>query len=508
MTNLADISPRESVLLPESIAAFWTPTGIAQVLGGRWLVAPAPGFGTATLTGLSTDSRSVSPGQVFMALKGDTFDGHDFVAPVTAQTQVGLVIVQHDLTPTTQAVPMLRVPDTLAALQQLAGAYRKVLQQAGVTVISVIGSNGKTTTRHLIHTALSSTLRGTQSPKSFNNHIGVPLTLLAAGLKHETFVVVEVGTNHPGEIKALMPLVQPDLLVLTSLGHEHMEYFGNLEGVAKEECSAFEFVAPKGVVILPDDEPARALLAPHLAQLPAKVQRISFGQTPGADWTLSQYTVNQTGGLMTVTYRGKTHSMTLPLPGRHNALNALCALAVGRCMGIDMQPLAAALAQATPAPWRGQVNQYRLRGTADASTNDGCVTVLNDAYNANPDAMLVALDTLISLPKKASGRKLAVLGDMLELGSQSPDLHRGLGRALAQRGSEIDLVILIGRMALFTAEALLKEGYPAAKLVTFAGWSDDLPMKVTAHWQPGDTVLLKASRGMGLERLLQSLEIV
>ncbi len=491
-------------MLPESIAAFWTPAGIAQVLGGRWLVAPShPG---ATLTGLSTDSRAVSPGQVFLALKGDKFNGHDFVAPVTAQTQVGLVIVQHELTPTTQAVPMLHVPDTLAALQQLAGAYRRVLQQAGVTVIAVIGSNGKTTTRHLIHTALSCTLKGTQSPKSFNNHIGVPMTLLAAGLQHESFAVVEVGTNHPGEIKALMKLVNPQILVLTSLGHEHMEFFGTLEGVAKEECSAFEFVAPDGLVILPADEPARSLIQPHLQQLPQGAVRITFGANAEGDWRLLDHTTTARGGELVVQHESEPRRFTLPLPGRHNAMNALCALAVGVCMGLKIDTLTKALSEATPAPWRGQVNQYRINSDADQLTTNDRVTVLNDAYNANPDSMLVALDTLLALPKSTNGRKLAVLGDMLELGSQSPDLHRGLGRALAQRGREIDLLILIGRMALFTAEALLKEGYPPAKLVTFAGWSDDLPMKVTALWQPGDIVLLKASRGMGLERLLSGLE--
>ncbi|NJL31646.1 MAG: UDP-N-acetylmuramoyl-tripeptide--D-alanyl-D-alanine ligase [Phycisphaerales bacterium] len=287
-------------------------------------------------------------------------------------------------------------------------------------------------------------------------------------------------------------------MVLTSLGQEHMEYFGTLEGVAAEECSAFAMVQPQGTVVLPGDEPTWSLIQPHLGQLSPTVKRYTFGRGNHHTVHLKNFQPTSTGSRVLAALGVQAHELTLPLPGKHNALNALSALLVGQAMGLELSKLAEALASATPAPQRGQLQRYQM--------GEGVITVLNDSYNANPDSMRAALDMLLAMPDGDRSRKLAVLGDMLELGSQSPDLHRVLGRDLAQRREKLGLVILIGRMSMFTAEALLKEGFPPERLVTFAGWSEDLPMKVCAQWQPGDLVLLKASRGMGLERLLAGLK--
>jgi len=231
--------------------AFWTPQQFELVTAGTWVHAPADA--DARLAGVSIDSRTIRPGEVFVALPGERFDGHDFLERA-AEAGAAILIVEEEAAVDRGVMPdgcaILQVQDTYATLRQLGRAYRGWLAAHNVTVIAVTGSNGKTTTRHLIHAACSAKLSGTQSPKSFNNHIGVPLTLLAASVEDD-FVVVEIGTNHPGEVAALGELVRPDAAVITSVGEEHMAFFGTLEAVAVEEASIGRFVRPGGFVVTP-----------------------------------------------------------------------------------------------------------------------------------------------------------------------------------------------------------------------------------------------------------------
>ncbi|MEX0775530.1 MAG: UDP-N-acetylmuramoyl-tripeptide--D-alanyl-D-alanine ligase [Phycisphaeraceae bacterium] len=538
---------------------FWSPHNLQHVTQGRWLVPPTEV--SPNLRGLSTDSRAIQRGQIFLALRGDKFDGHDHVSQARAAGAGMLVVskpVANSATGAAQSkIPTLLVPDTLAALQQLAAAYRNDLRQRGTKVIAVVGSNGKTTTRHLIHAVLSARYRGTQSPKSFNNHIGVPLTLLGASLGDtaDAFVVVEVGTNHPGEIEALAKIVRPDAVVLTSIGHEHMEFFGTLEGVAAEETAILPHVAADGAMMLPGDAATVALLAPHLARLPAGVKQITFGQSPGDDLAIGDVQSDATGVSFSLADgQGQPTQVQLSFPGDHNALNAAAALAVGRWMGVPMSEAIAALANVMCVGMRMEVSRI----PADAAPHRQLV-LINDAYNANPDSVIAALRTLASfplpsegeggrglarpgegdgvaqhesaakvaglesellaapihvhphpstLPQKgegAGGRRIAILGDMRELGQHAPDLHRKVGQALAALAGGIDKAILIGPLSLYTAEALSRH-WPPQRIHTFAQWTDDLPQRIAALLQGGDVVLLKASRGMALERLIPAME--
>ena len=478
---------------------FWTPQTFAAVTGGRWLVSPADAG--ASLAGLTTDSRGVQRGQAFLALKGEKFDGHDFLAQAGAQA--GLLIVAN-AAKAAAAQPhtaCLLVSDTLGALQSLAQAYRDELAQAGTRVIAVAGSNGKTTTRSLIHAVLSAGFRGTQSPKSFNNHIGVPLTLLAAsreGPRADDFVAVEIGTNHPGEIEALGHLVGPDAVVLTSLGHEHMAFFGSLDAVAREESTILRHLRPGGAGVAVIEAQALEQLR-ALGLMPELNRVVSFGAGQG-DLRLDGAPVLDGNGGQIFSVRGgpKVH---LPLLGMHNAVNALAAVAVGRWMGLDDAGIARGLGQVRPVEMR--LNLLRL-GTAAAP-----VVVLNDAYNANPDSVAAALATLRQMaPPRPGGRRVVILGDMLELGADGPELHRAVGRAVAAAGPDerdgFHLAVFVGKLAMFMAEAAARR-WPPERLGAFPQWSPDLPQRVAELLRPGDLVLLKASRGVGLERLLPAL---
>ncbi|MGD8208055.1 MAG: UDP-N-acetylmuramoyl-tripeptide--D-alanyl-D-alanine ligase, partial [Thiohalocapsa sp.] len=292
---------------------FWTPAVLAELTGGRWLAPPRRV--DVSLTGLGIDSRTLHPGEVFVAIAGERFDGHDFLERAQA-AGAALALVERDCEPPAGAdgpLAVLRVASTVRALQALASRYRDLLRAAGCRVVSVSGSNGKTTTRHLIHHVLTEGgLEGTQSLKSFNNHIGVPLTLLAARPEHD-FVVAEIGTNHPGEIAELSAIARPDIAVITSIGEEHLEFLVDLDGVAREESALLAFVASGGIAILPAE--GRLPVPLTLPAAPAfDVQRFDIEPITAA----------------------------LPLPGAHNRLNASAASAVARCFGIDEKRIASA----------------------------------------------------------------------------------------------------------------------------------------------------------------------
>lgn len=497
---------------------FWTPDTLALVTDGHWLVPP--GSGRLPLVGLTTDSRAALAGAVFLALPGKRYDGHDFLGGVAAAGAAMAIVsdaarARASLTehPT---FPCLVVPDTLVALQQLAASYRAVLARGGCQVIAVAGSNGKTTTRHLIFTALQGAvgaagqpLRGTQSPKSFNNHIGVPLSLLAAR-PEDDFVALEIGTNHPGEIAALAALARPDLAVITSLGREHLEHFGSIEGVAREEAEILRFVAAGGEALI-EVEAWQQLAALELLPVGLPVHR--YGRQTAADdsaqtlaGTLAaalppaERSADEAGTqpLAVRLADGTTWHLTLPLLGRHNAVNALAAVLVARRFGVSAAALAERLATVTPVPGRLEPQWF-------GAFPEAGVQVIHDAYNANPESLIDALATLAALPIAAGQRRVVVFGDMLELGDQTASLHREAAARLSDLvlGDQVQRLILIGRHTLATAAALPAE--VAAKTRVHPRWSDGLADQVAADLQAGDRVLLKASRGMHFEQLLPAI---
>jgi UDP-N-acetylmuramoyl-tripeptide--D-alanyl-D-alanine ligase len=464
---------------------FWTPANLQAVTGGRWLVTPDTG--AQAVTGVVIDSRSVKPGQAFFAVRGERFDGHEFVADAAGRGASLIVVSEGGGAVTSlgqlNTAAVLKLADTVEALQSLARAYRPVLRDAGVKVIAVTGSNGKTTTRHLIHTALSSTLKGTQSPKSFNNHLGVPLTLLAA-LPGDDFVVAEVGTNHPGEIPALADILRPDLGVVTHIGTAHIGQFLTPQALRDEKLSLLAAITPgrdgRCAVCIGESidlATARWLDAADVLR-PARPDRCEPASA-GYRFTLPD-------GL----------TVSLPLLGRHNVANATLAIAVARWFGVPDDAIAGALASVSSPPMRLEVQHVGPR--------DCPIVVINDCYNANPDSMRQALSVLREYPKPTRrSRRIAVLGDMLELGDEGPRAHRAVAVQLADGGA-IDAAVLIGELCGHTAEALAAS-WPGERVNAFARWSGELVEHVAALVAPGDVVLLKGSRGMALERLLPAL---
>lgn len=459
---------------------FWRPDALAAAAGGQWVARPPSS--APRLAGLATDSRSLTPGQVFLALKGENFDGHDFVAQA-ASAGASLIIVDRDLPPPSGRTPLLKVDNTLAALHRLARACRQCLARDGTKVIAVTGSSGKTSTRALIHAALSVNFRGTQSAKSFNNHIGVPLTILAAR-PGDDFLVAEVGTNHPGEIAPLADLLQPDAAVITNIGSAHLGHFGTRASIAREKSDLLRHVRPAGLAVLPADCDLFHVLR---QAVPAGVTVTTFGA--GGDVPLQGGVAQSADG---VSFSVGQARFDLPLLGEHNAVNALAAVAVARWFGLADPDIARGLGAAALPDMRLQVIRFQPPGGGGRP-----LVVLNDAYNANPQSMSAALKTLTDFPASNAARRIAILGDMLELGDQSPALHR----QTLQRASDlpaIDEIIAIGP-AMSAAAA----GLP--RVLAVGEWRQGLAQEMAEKLCYGDVVLLKGSRAMKMERILDAL---
>lgn len=477
---------------------FWTPDNLAAACNGRWLVRPA----ASSFAGLSTDTRAIAPGQVFLALRGENHDAHRFLAQAAAAGAAALV-VEDEAAAVAAALPahvgVLKVADTGAALLRLAAAYRAMLP--GTRVIAVCGSNGKTTTTRLIEQALRTTFRGTASIKSFNNAVGVPLTILRAQ-PSDHFLLCEVGTNAPGEIAQLAAVVRPDIAVITSIGREHLEGLGDLAGVAREEAAVLRFITPGGRAIVTADSPELAELLGRTDSMPspslhppALITR--FGRAADADLRPTDIRTLDEGGAIGIEFAiNGGPRIRLPLPGEHNALNAVAAFAVARAMGVEEGRVLEALSGAAGADMRMQVVRV--------PAGRGHARIINDAYNANPDSMLAAIGTLVALHPAAGGRRIAILGSMFELGSASGEMHAAVVQRVAAMGEQIGLVVLVGDRMAAAAATLADARWPRERVVVLAEASGENCRVAAGLIGPGDLVLLKGSRRMRLERVLES----
>ncbi len=470
---------------------FWNPDNLKTISGGRWLARAKP---NAAISGLSTDSRVVRPTEVFLALRGEKFDGHAFLAQASAQGSPLLIIESEPaFTDAKPSIPdgtgVLLVDDTARTLLRLAQAYRRTLTTT--KVIAVGGSNGKTTTVRLIDAALSTHLRGRASLKSFNNAVGVPLTILQAQ-PTDQYLICEVGTNAPGEIATLAAIVEPDICVITSLGREHLEGLGTIEGVAREEATLVGTLREGGCAIVACDDTLVAAVRSQLRNLPGEPRvLVTFGATPAPNADIRVECASQTFDGVTFTLNDRT-DYTLPLLGLHNASNAAAAIGVARRMGLSADEARPGLAKVTGPAMR--LERTRIGGIA----------IINDAYNANPESALAAIHTFREVAASTPHtRRVVVLGDMLELGDHAPALHAEVGAALAQAPCA-DLIILVGSLVAHT-EAAIKATQPDATITHLPDVAPPRDVHAASLLRDGDLVLLKASRGMGLERMIKVL---
>ncbi|HEX7240567.1 MAG TPA: UDP-N-acetylmuramoyl-tripeptide--D-alanyl-D-alanine ligase [Longimicrobiaceae bacterium] len=431
-------------------------------------------------TGISTDTRKVGAGSLFVALAGERFDAHDFLARAAEAGAAGAVVsrVPEGVPP---GLRLFEVDDTLRALGRLARHRRR---QHRAQVVGIGGSNGKTTTKDLVRAALTARFRVHATEGNLNNQVGVPLTLLAAPDEAEV-IVVEMGTNEPGEIAVLTAIVEPDFAVVTSIGEEHLEKLVSLEGVLEEELALVEGLRMGAVALVAEDPPA----LPQRSRAALGGSRVRVvGLSEGAD-------VHPDGGEegIEVLPDGTTRwsweglPVELPLPGRHNVRNALIALGLAREMGISREAAVRGLMKVPRPKLRNE--WHRIGG----------VRVLADCYNSNPPSLAAAIDTLASLP--AEGAKVAVVGTMRELGEQTPALHRRAAEQIAARlGKGIDRVVATGEFAGAFAPLAAELG---ERLVAVA---DPLEAYRAAGLTGSETILLKGSRGEQLERWLPLLE--
>jgi len=497
-----------------SSVSFFRIENLKAACAGQYISRGVAGATEVIADGVSIDSRSILPGQVFLALAGERFDGHKFVAEVAA-AGAAAILVQHDVPGAAELpVPVIRVESTRKSLLRLAAAYRKTLRET--KVIAVCGSNGKSTTVRLIETTLAAKLRGTASKKSHNNDIGVPLTILSAKATDQ-YLICEVGTNHPGEIATLGSVVEPDIAVITSIGREHLEFFGDIAGVAREEASILPCIRAGGLAVVTADAPE---LMPLLKPAPSVIR---FGLAPQAELRLTafEYIWDAAGNPVAWFSCSDRLNLHMALPGRHNACNALAAVAVGRRLGLDDATIAGALATARGPEMRWQAERIAMHTTGlsasgGASGGDGTVLLINDAYNSNPDSLAVGLATfaeLFSPAVAAAGsvmavrRRVLVLGDMLELGTTSDAAHDEAGRLVARSGC-VDVLVAVGpaaQRAAATAQAVWGPNH-AAKIVRIVEATDAAVSGIAGLVTPGDVVLLKGSRGMRLERITKALK--
>ena len=428
---------------------------------------------------LCVDSRQAAAGDLFFALAGGRFDGHAFL-PEAARRGVAAVVAQRaKLPPHFQGCAVIAVDDTRAALGRLGERYRRDFT---LPVTAVGGSNGKTTTKELIASVLRQKLAVLWSEASFNNEIGVPLTLLKLEEAHQA-AVLEAGTNHPGELAPLLRMMAPRFGVITNIGREHLQYFGDLEGVAREEGTLAEALPPEGMLFINGDDVWSESIARRCR---ARTVRVGFGDSN--DWVARDIRVDDRGATFSVQcHRADLNGdYRIQLLGRHQAANALFALALGAELGLDRAAIEHGLALCAPSKMRLQL------------CRPGGIRVLDDAYNANADSMLAALQTLRDLP--CAGRRVAVLGDMAELGESSQAAHAEVGRRAAE--FHVDQLFTVGRQAAEIASAARRGGLRG---VVETPEVETAVRAVREFARPGDVVLVKASRAMRLERIAEAL---
>jgi len=443
----------------------------AEIIGG-----PAD----VEINAVSTDSRTAKAGDLFFAIQGEKFDGHDFINEVVAKGVAAVVLERKKNLAKLPACAVLAVDDVRVAIGKIAAAYR---QQFDLPVIAVGGSNGKTTVKELIASVLRQKFSTLWSEASFNNDIGVPATLLRLKRSHQA-AVLEAGTNHPGELAPLVKMIAPKFGVITSIGREHLEFFGDIAGVAQEEGWLAELLPLEGKLFLNGDNEWSEKIA---ARTKAKIVRVGIDEKN--NWCAKKIRLDKNGVTFQVAAPKEEFcgEYRINLLGRHQVANALFAIALGAELGLARVEIQDGLVACPPPKMR--LNFWEANG----------VRVLDDSYNANADSTIAALETLCGLPLQ--GRRVAVLGDMAELGAHSAAAHAEVGKRAAEL--KLGQLFAVGAMAAVTAQAARDAGL----LRVFEFADVEAAIKVLRTFlKPGDVVLLKASRASRLDRIAEMLK--
>ncbi len=448
---------------------------LAEVLDGTGgaLAAPAPGL---AFTSVSIDSRTIAPGALFFAIKGPRFDGHDFLADAAERGATAAVVERETEAPS--GLALVRVADTTRSLADLA---RYVRRRAGMPVVAVTGSVGKTTTKDMTAALLATRGPVLKTEGNLNNQYGLPLTLLRLRSEHRA-AVLELGMSAAGEIRALVALARPDVAIITRVAPVHLEFFASLDAIAEAKAEVLEGLAPRGTAVLNGDDPRVVRIGERFSG-----RVVWFGRGKGRDVLAVDERQNGTGIELTLRLEGETVPVRLPFTGPHFVENFLAAAGAAHVLGIPATAMAEAARSLEVARHRGEV----LRLGED-------VVLLDDCYNSSPAALEAAIVTLGLLRGK---RRVAVLGDMLELGPTGAFLHRDRGRSLRGR---VEVVIGVGPLAKEIVTGAREAGIAAAALHHFADASEAADA-VPGVVRSGDAVLVKGSRGMQLEVVVDAL---
>lgn len=451
-----------------------------MTLGEIRAATKATGTGDELLrfTDIVTDSRKISAGVLFVALKGERFDGENFAREAADRGAAAVMVSNNCPTEKVEAlaVPVLQVQDTLAAYQQIARAWRR---RFSLPLVAITGSNGKTTTKDLTAAVLSAKGNVLKTQANFNNEIGLPLTLLGLNDSH-AYAVVEMGMRGLGQIAAMAKIAEPTVGIVTNVSETHMELLGSLENIARAKGELAEAIPSGGTLILNADDERVAAMGSLTTD---GVNIITYGLGKTADLRAEALRIEGESTKFMVEYKNERHEYILPLVGRHNVYNALAAIATGCAVGLSVDEIQRGLAQATGGKMRFELQSR------------GAYQIVNDAYNASPNSMRAAIETLASLVPQ---RKIAVLGDMLELGDTAPKLHEDIGHFLGEH--KFAALITYGELAKHIAEgaraAGMVEVYPTNS-------HEEAATALQKAMRAGDTVLFKGSRGMQMEKIIE-----
>jgi UDP-N-acetylmuramoyl-tripeptide--D-alanyl-D-alanine ligase len=464
------------------MSALWTLSDMAAAMH-----AEKSGALPADVPGLSIDTRTIANGDAFFAIKGDNRDGHDFV-DTALKAGAGVAVVARDKrTQFAAAAPLLIVADVLAALRALARAARA---RVDAKIIAVTGSVGKTGTKEALRLALSPVGETHVSAASYNNHWGVPLSLARCPAAAK-YAVFEIGMSHAGEITPLTQLVRPHVAIVTAIEPVHLEYFGSLEKIADAKAEIFVGVEPGGAAVLNRDNAQYARLA-KAAKAAGVARIVSFGEHKQADALLLRHSLQAECSTVEARILGQSVTYKLGAPGRHIVLNSLAVLAAAALVGADLALAALALDNLKPPIGRGARATLQVPG--------GSALLIDESYNANPASMRAAIALLGQAAVGNHGRRIAVLGDMLELGAQGPALHRALAEPVEAAG--VDLVFCSGPLMHALWEAL-----PSSRRGGYAETAAGLQPAVLAAIRDGDAVMVKGSLGSKMGPIVKALEL-